>query len=56
MCWKCDELDRVIEHYRGLATRITDQGTLTGIATLIEKMEAQKLALHCEEQQAPDGK
>ena len=50
MCWKCQEMDRVIVHYRELGSRVTDQATLEGIALLIQKMEAEKRALHPDEQ------
>ncbi len=51
MCSKCDEIDSVIAHYRELELRVTDQQTLDGLARLIEKLEADKVALHpqCEE-------
>jgi beta-phosphoglucomutase-like phosphatase (HAD superfamily) len=49
MCDKCVELDRKIEHYRLLASRVTDQPTIDGIKELIERMQAQKLALHPEQ-------
>ena len=48
MCEKCIELDGKIEHYRILASRITDQPILDGIKELIEQTQAQKLALHPE--------
>jgi len=43
------EIDRVIAHYRELSSRTTDQATLEGIAMLIERMEAEKRALHSDE-------
>lgn len=46
MCSKCEEIDKVIAHYRDLKTRVTDEQTLDGIARLIEKLEADKLTLH----------
>ena len=49
MCEKCDEIDRKIEHYRFMASRITDQPILDGIKHLIERMQAQKAALHPEQ-------
>jgi hypothetical protein len=49
MCEKCVDLDTKIEHYRVLASRITDQPTLDGINHLIERMQAQKAALHPEQ-------
>jgi hypothetical protein len=51
MCEKCVELDSKIEHYRRLASRLTDQPTIDGIKGLIERMQAQKLALHPEQEQ-----
>jgi hypothetical protein len=51
MCEKCDELDRRIEHYRMLASRITDELTLSGIAMLIERYEEQKRELHPEQRE-----
>jgi hypothetical protein len=46
MCDKCDELDVRIDHYRKLATAITDRLTLDGIADRIKEMEAEKVQLH----------
>ena len=46
MCEKCIELDEKIARYKTLATRITDQLTLDGIALLVEQYEAQKRELH----------
>jgi hypothetical protein len=48
MCEKCVEIDKKIEHYRFMASRITDQPMLDGIKELIERMQAQKAALHLE--------
>jgi hypothetical protein len=49
MCEKCIEIDGKIEHYRRLASRIDDQLILDGIKELIERMKAQKAALHPEQ-------
>jgi hypothetical protein len=49
MCEKCAELDSKIEHYRFMASRITDQAMHDGIKELIEQMQAQKVALHPEQ-------
>jgi hypothetical protein len=49
MCEQCVEIDKKIEHYRFMASRITDQPMLDGIKDLIERMQAQKLALHPEQ-------
>jgi beta-phosphoglucomutase-like phosphatase (HAD superfamily) len=51
MCDKCIELDAKIEHYQRMASRITDQPLLDGIKELIERMRAQKAALHPEQEQ-----
>jgi hypothetical protein len=51
MCEKCTELDSKIEHYQHMASRITDQAMLDGIKDLIERMQAQKAALHPEQGQ-----
>ena len=48
MCWKCQELDAVIEHYRGLSARTADRLSQKGIHLLIEKFEVDKKALHQE--------
>jgi hypothetical protein len=48
MCWKCEEIDKVILHYRTLAARVTDRLTLDGLQELIEKLEAEKKTLHPE--------
>ena len=46
MCDKCVQLDRKIEHYSRLSTWITDQKTIEEIRFFIEKLRAQKAALH----------
>jgi hypothetical protein len=51
MCERCVELDTRIEHYRLLASRITDQPTIDGIKDLIERLQAQKTSLHPEQEQ-----
>jgi hypothetical protein len=51
MCDKCVELDSKIEHYRRLSSAIADQITLDGIKELIERMKAQKAALHPEQRE-----
>ena len=48
MCEKCAELDKKIEHYRQLSSLITDQKVVDAIALLIEKLRAEKTALHPE--------
>jgi hypothetical protein len=51
MCWKCAEIDKVILRYRTLSARMTDRLTLEGLQQLIEKLEAEKKALHPEQQE-----
>jgi hypothetical protein len=50
VCEKCVQLDSKIEHYRVLASRLTDQPLLDGIKELIEQMQAEKAALHPEQE------
>jgi hypothetical protein len=49
ICDRCAELDRKIEHYRKLASGISDRLTIEGIADLMKEMEAQKAQLHPEQ-------
>jgi hypothetical protein len=51
MCWKCEEIDKVILHYRTLGSRVTDTLTLEGLQQLIETLEAEKQTLHPEPQE-----
>jgi hypothetical protein len=48
MCWKCEEIDKVILHYRTLSARVSDRLTLEGLQQLIDKLEDEKKALHPE--------
>lgn len=48
MCDKCNQIDRKIERYRTLSSRITDQLTIDGIAKLVEELLAEKFGLHPE--------
>ena len=49
MCWRCDEINKKIEHYRSLISRMTDERTLKGIELLIAKLEETKKELHSDE-------
>jgi hypothetical protein len=49
MCEKCVKLDSKIDHYRFLASRLTDQLTIDGIKQLIERIQAQKAEIHPEQ-------
>jgi hypothetical protein len=42
MCWRCEEIDKVILHYRTLGTRVIDRQTLEGLQQLIDKLEDEK--------------
>ena len=48
MCEKCIELDAKIERYRSLVFRISDQITIDRMTDLIERLKAEKAALHPE--------
>jgi hypothetical protein len=50
MCDRCVELDGKIEHYRRIASSINDQLTIDRIKSLIAELEAQKAALHPEQE------
>jgi FAD/FMN-containing dehydrogenase len=50
MCDKCLELDGKIEHYQRISASLTDQLTLDRIKEMVEKMKAQKAALHPEQE------
>jgi len=50
MCWKCEEIDKRILHYRVIAARMTDKQTLDGIQQLIAALEGEKNTLHPEPQ------
>ena len=50
MCEQCTELDKKIGRYRVILARVFDQQLAEGIAKLIEEAEAQKAALHSEQQ------
>jgi hypothetical protein len=46
MCWRCSQIDKEIEHYLGLRARVTDRGSVKNLNILIERLEAEKEALH----------
>ena len=52
MCAKCNELNDKIAHYRRMAVYITDQLTLEGIETLIERMTHERAAIHPESKES----
>jgi hypothetical protein len=51
MCDKCSEIDKTIERYRRILLAIGDQVTIDRARELIGDLEAQKVALHPEQQQ-----
>jgi hypothetical protein len=50
MCDKCTEIDRRIGHLRTMVAQLTDQKTVEAANKMIEEMQAQKAALHSEQQ------
>jgi hypothetical protein len=48
MCEKCVELDNKIKHYSRLSSLITDQQMIEQLGLFIEKLRAEKAALHPE--------
>jgi hypothetical protein len=53
MCWKCEQIDKQIDHYRGLCDRVADQGSVRSLEILIGKLEADKTGLHIVEFSPP---
>jgi hypothetical protein len=49
MCEKCIEIDRTIERYRNLQRTILDQVTVARAKELIAELQAEKAALHLDE-------
>jgi hypothetical protein len=50
MCKTCNEFDKKIEQYRRISFSLNDQLTVDRIKTLIAELEAQKAALHPEQE------
>jgi hypothetical protein len=48
MCEKCINLDKKIERYRKMASRVNDQITVAGLAELVADLIARKAELHPE--------
>ncbi len=46
MCGKCDEIDAKIIRYKRIASQINDKMVQEGLASLLEKMLAEKASLH----------
>lgn len=49
MCWKCQELDTVIGHYRDMRARASDPHSRRCLLVLIEKLESNRKVLHQDE-------
>jgi hypothetical protein len=50
MCDKCVELDGKIEQCRRISSAINDQFTIDRLKALVAELEAQKAALHAEQE------
>jgi hypothetical protein len=48
MCWLCTEIDREIDHYRCLFSRVADEGSIKSLHILIDKLKAEKIRVHIE--------
>jgi hypothetical protein len=55
MCDKCQKIDGELERFRWLASQISDRRTLEGIGTLIARRQADKKALHPEDERRSRG-
>jgi hypothetical protein len=51
MCDKCAKLDKKIEHYETILVSIGDRVTVERLQAMIADLQAQKAALHPEQQQ-----
>ena len=46
MCWKCEQINREIDHYRGLCSRASEAQSIKSLDILIATLEAEKQELH----------
>jgi hypothetical protein len=46
MCWKCEEIDRQIEHYRRLSAQTSNERSVRSLDILVARLEADKKASH----------
>jgi hypothetical protein len=46
MCWKCEQIDKQIDHYRSLSARTSDERSVKSLEILIATLEDEKQALH----------
>ena len=51
MCEKCVEIDKRIERYRRLLSGVGDQVTVERFEKAIAELEAEKIALHPDQEQ-----
>jgi hypothetical protein len=49
MCGRCTEIDKEIARYRWIRGQIIDPPTQRAASDLIERLEAEKIALHPEQ-------
>jgi hypothetical protein len=49
MCWKCEQIDKEVRHYRGLSAQVTDERSVKSLDILIAKLEAEKKEVHIAE-------
>ena len=49
MCWKCEQIDKEVGHYRSLSARVTDERSVKSLDILITKLEAEKKVVHISE-------
>jgi hypothetical protein len=50
MCDECDRLEEKIEHYKSVSAAMTDHLTIERISALVAELEAQRTALHREQE------
>jgi hypothetical protein len=48
MCWRCAEIDKEIDHYRCLCTRVADEGSIKSLHIPIEELKVEKARVHIE--------
>jgi hypothetical protein len=48
MCWKCEEVEQSIEHFRRLRKQASSNQSLKGLDILIAKLDAEKREFHAD--------
>ena len=46
MCWKCEEINRQMEHYRRLSAQTSNAQSVKSLDILLARLEADKKASH----------